>query len=128
MPKWKIYTGSVEQIEEMRNAPAGWIVRYVDTDDLCLAQSRICFSEPKDTEVIKEYLICEPHPFSELIDIWRLSMCPVYERYNGSAENINKEFHDLALKIRLAHPEGIVTDRPNWNSPFYEFSLTPFQS
>lgn len=57
--KWKKYTGSDEQIEEMRNAKDGYTHR-------------------KNKQGKSEYIINDPHPYANEIKIWSDTGCPVY--------------------------------------------------
>ena len=123
-PEWIEYTGSNEQLIELLTTESKfmvdneWSVFHKPTtlnmpateDNLNWLASLLC-----DTKV-KRYLICQPHPYADLIDIWRLSGCPVYVRYTEPTED------GLNMRWRT-----IKTNTPYWNIPGAEYSLTPFE-
>lgn len=123
MTKWIEYTGSDEQIAEMKT---GFIYRNKSgaQSDLILTASN--FISPQH---LKNYLnnvettyilICEPHPYADLIKIWADTGCEVYIRehhnnyYDGVLEST--DYHDLP-----------PTGKPNWSIPGAEYRLTPFE-
>lgn len=112
MAEWKEFTGSDEQIAEMRDATHGWIVEYIDTDEqVCTAISQICFLAPQYPEVIRKYLICNLHPLADMICQQAQTCQPVWVK-EGKHHN---------------HPFVYVTNDPNWNLQNAEYSFTEFK-
>lgn len=72
MTEWKKYTGSDEQIEEMRNAKHGFItdngggVRF-------MARTNEDHAREKPLLGVKKYLICNPPPNADMIFQWALT-------------------------------------------------------
>ena len=121
-PQWIEYTGSDEQIEEMWNAEHGYAVISRGVIKARNAKQawpsrEVFFQHTKSAiEYVTRYLICQPHPYADLIDIWRLSGCPIYVRYTEPTED------GLNMRWRT-----IKTNTPYWNIPGAEYSLTPFE-
>lgn len=118
-PEWIEYTGSDEQIAEMWNAEHGYAVISRGVIKIRVAKdsfsSREVFSEHAKNaiEYVTKYLICQPHPYADLIDIWRLSGCTVWVRYRNA----------LSPKNFIVEE----TNKPDWNIPGAEYRLTPFE-
>ena len=107
MAKWIEYTGSDEQITEMHNSDNGWLVIFYDG-----TQSDIHKGYPGKSvnmHAIQKYLICEPHPYADLIKIWADTGCPVWYRFKA-----------------IEFEPGIETEEPDWFNDKLEFNLTPF--
>jgi len=114
MAEWKEYTGSDEQIEDMRNA---FMCRNRYGNELASIFNGNCFVSAehkkiflKDNE-ITQYLICEPHPLADMICQQARTGQPVWIRF--VAQDINKMI-------------GYETTKPDWNIPNAEYSFTPF--
>lgn len=126
MSEWIEYTGSDEQIQSLIAARHGFLI---DADVLCYSGIWNKFGEEGQrwwytkfvSDVkrqaldvdIKKYLICQPHQYADLIDIWRLSGCPVWVRYRNA----------LSPKNFIVEE----TNKPDWNIPGAEYRLTPFE-
>lgn len=74
MCAWKKYTGSDEQIYEIQNADHGFILQIVDVSEICsMEQTGILHYEDGMLEQLQEdntimsYLICKPHPLTDMI-------------------------------------------------------------
>ena len=135
MAKWIEYTGSDEQIEEMCKPGCIYAVMdvsgkvfgpYVWFDASNHPDPRLReFNDLKsqlNTASIKQYLICQPHPYSDLIKIWADTGCPVWVRaadlcYEDNKSNVWERYGLFVT----------VTDTPDWNIPGAEYSLTPFE-
>ena len=74
------------------------------------------------------YLIRDPHPYADLIDIWRLTGCEVWTKFSYEYVGfLYKELSEDTL-TRLNEDSVIVkTTKPNWNIPGAEYRLTPFE-
>ena len=122
MAKWFDYTGSDEQIEALANAETMIRVRYVNGTEanwacvLFKQRSRAIYQ----LQNAAAYLISEPHPYAELIEIWAWTGCEVYvcEHHNNYCDGI------LESTDCFYHP---ATDKPNWNIPNAEYSFTEFK-
>lgn len=118
MAKWIEYTGSDEQLKELLMTKSKftvdnkWSVFHKPTalnmpateDNLNWLASLL-----RDTKV-KNYLICQPHPYAEEIKQWAETGQPVYWRSKAGGETgeCYKFFPPFA------HPD------------IFEYSLTPF--
>ena len=107
MSEWIKYDGSDKQIEEINNARYG-----------ILAKNNFNYIWPDTYEYFDfapigatEYLICQPHPYADLIKIWADTGCPVYWRskHGGAAGACHENFPPFA------HPNE------------FEYLLTPFE-
>ena len=107
MAKWIEYTGSDEQIEEINNARYGILAKnnfnYIWPD----IYEHFDFAPIGATE----YLICQPHPYADLIKIWADTGCEVWVKEGKSHRQ----------------PFIYVTDKPDWNIPGAEYRLTQFR-
>ena len=119
-PEWIEYTGSDGQIGEI-NASESFLLKRKDGEISFILQPPF---EPNemDSETIAEYLICQPHPYADLIDMWRISGCPVWVRSNNLCyeDNNSNVWERFGLYVTS-------TTKPNWNIPGAEYSLTPFE-
>ena len=108
--EWIEYTGSGRQIEEI-NASESFLLKRKDGEISFILHPPF---EPNemDSETIAEYLICQPHPYADLIKIWADTGCPVWVRY----------YHIFYCELVLR-----ITTIPDWNIPGAEYSLTPFE-
>ena len=113
MSKWIEYTGSDEQIQELANARTGFIVRWAD------GKLSYPYSMQYTVQEIEEawgkfthYLICQPHPYADLIKIWADTGCPVYIKPKTPGILCGSVVHG---------------SRVDWNHDDFEFSLTPFE-
>ena len=112
MSEWIEYTGSDEQKKELASARTGFIVRWAD------GKLSYPYSMQYTVQEIEEawgkfthYLICQPHPYADLIKIWADTGCPVYAKCKVTGQSC--ALHN--------------TQRIDWNSDEWEFSLTPFK-
>lgn len=118
MAKWIEYTGSAAQIEEIYNNEC--MLRLPSGNEVSKSKFVFVSDLPKILETISHYLICEPHPYADIIKIWADTGCEVYTRehhdnyYDGVLEST--DYYDLP-----------PTDKPNWSIPGAEYRLTPFE-
>lgn len=113
MGKWIEYTGSKEQIEEI-NASESFLLKRKDGEISFILQPPF---EPNemDSETTAEYLICQPHLYADLIDVWRLSGCQVWYRALECKDFKGQCLNDEFNLYPFARPDK------------YEYSLTPFE-
>lgn len=103
MAEWKKYTGSEEQLKEMKSAAHGYIVRFNDgleCDVRC--EGLTSFMQSKTTH----YLICEPHKHADMIKRWADTGQPVYCKF---------------LKVWVEFSNDLIWD----DRDFEKFSFTP---
>lgn len=124
MTKWIEYTGSDEQIEEINRAKHGVLAKNNFNHIWPDIYEHFDFAPIGATE----YLICDPHPYADLIDIWRLTGCEVWTKFSYEYVGfLYKELPEDTL-TRLNEDSVIVkTTKPNWNIPGAEYRLTPFE-
>lgn len=119
MAKWIEFTGSDGQIEEIQKSEHGWM-----TEDLIIIDGSAPIYDL--ISIGNKYLICEPHPYADIIKIWADTGCEVYVRITSTGTK--DEFPELAEYIEsVEHTETYVTDKPKWNIPGAEYRLTPFE-
>src|SRR5690242_4812805 len=110
-PEWIEYTGSDEQIAELKNSPNGYLVRLADGRLSHLAKNyKDSFSDLN----IKEYLICQPHPNADMIDLWKQTGLPVWYKAKECASFTGLCLGDEFNLYPFANPDK------------YEYSFTPF--
>ena len=106
MSEWKEYEGTDEQIEEMRNAEHGFIVKDVNGEVL----KTILKALPSDFK-ITHYLICNPHPLAGMIERQARTGQPVYWRYEETGQTGCTPDHNV-----------------DWSRyDEFEYSFTPFE-
>ena len=113
MSEWKDYTGSKEQIAEIKNNKNGYIVRNLNPYDAFILSSRIryAFELWGDSMVNFEYLICNPHPLADMICQQARTGQPVWWRsIEGGATGLCYKFMPP-----FAHPDT------------FEYSFTEFK-
>ena len=132
MSEWIEYTGSDDQIEEIKSArsylvmcidigeecskfisgPFVWVDTSDHIDPRIRAQSDL--KEQMEASDVTHYLICQPHPYADLIKIWADTGCPVWVK------------RPIAV-LRIGEPIVFKTTNPYWNIPGAEYRLTPFE-
>ena len=120
VPEWIEYTGSDEQIEEI-NASEYFLLKRKDGEISFILHPPF---EPNemDSETTAEYLICQPHPYADMICQWARTGQPVWVRSNNLCyeDNNSNVWERFGLYVTS-------TTKPNWNIPGAEYSLTPFE-
>jgi len=112
MAEWKEYAGSDEQIEEMAN---GFIFRDHNNEECNLIYRLDQFMDSDQMKKLlnacgaKSYLICEPHPYADMIKRWADTGQPVWVKINDYT------------KTRY------MTTKPDWNIPNADYSFKPFK-
>lgn len=130
MAKWIEYTGSAEQIEKLASAKNMVRVRYANGREVnwaCVVfKQRSGIVYPLQDAIA--YLISEPHPYADLIDIWRLTGCEVWVKFSYEYLGLLYKVFPEDTLTRLNEDSVIVkTAKPNWNIPGAEYQLTPFE-
>lgn len=114
--EWKEYTGSDEQISEIREScrVAGFTYRMRTMDgricDQVYAQFDLSFL--KHNRKPAQYLICEKHPLMHMIDTQARTGQPVWIRLSTPTKFILQDF---------------PTTKPDWNITGAEYSFQPFE-
>jgi len=101
IPEWKKYTGSDEQIAEMRIG--GFITRDINGVESNIRQTNDFVSGDAHKNYLKyekitHYLICNPHPLADMICQWARTGQPVYYRarhnhdITGECDSLYKPF------------------------------------
>ncbi len=129
---WTAYTGSDEQIAEMRESENGFVCRNKGTESgiLTIKYGQLFSNTSKypildvvwdgslkrfiETNNTTHYLICQPHQHAEMIERWAHTGQPVWVRTNP---------FDWDVSI----PSHYATTTPDWNIPNAEYSFTSFQ-
>ena len=128
MSEWIKYDGSDKQIREIKSAksylvmgidigeecsrfvsgPLVWVDTSDHIDQRIRAQSNL--KEQMEASNVTHYLICQPHPYADLIKIWADTGCPVYAKHKATGQT-----------------DEVCGPRVDWNHEEWEFSLTPFE-
>lgn len=124
-PQWIKYDGSDKQIEEINNARYGILAKNNFNHIWPDTYEHFDFAPIGATE----YLICQPHPYADLIDIWRLSGCPVWVRPRKPYEFKISDYLNHPTTRLMVDGKGVylITTTPDWNIPGAKYSLTPFE-
>ena len=118
MTEWIKYTGSDEQIAEIKNASNGYLLR--SSYGTVKANTEIFTSDLNDFLVVStHYLICNPSPLADMICQQARTGQPVYSRmrckFTASILEDCCEWWDIFAP----------TTTPDWNIPNAEYSFTP---
>lgn len=105
--QWIKYDGSDKQIAELCKADKefGFMVLWKNGDYSGVIKNDWSGFD-KD---IDKYLICEPHPYADMIGQWARTGQPVW---------VKDKSHKFCQS---------VTNTPDWNIPGAEYSFTPFE-
>lgn len=122
---WILFTGSKEQIDEIKSAYNGVIFldKHIDYDDWIFYSSEHDLSNIDATTLIA-YYICDTHPYCQIIQQWSLTKQPVYIKCNIIGLE-NSE----TIKLTCGNFDGYfyyMSNNPNWNILGAEYSLKPF--
>ena len=118
MAKWKKYTGSDEQIEEIQKSKHGVMTEdFIIIDGGAPLRDLLCIGD--------KYLICQPHPYADIIKIWADTGCPVWIRlFQSDRYSVNFDYIEVT---DTADHSTYMTTKPDWNIPEAEYRLTPFE-
>jgi hypothetical protein len=112
MTKWKEYTGSDEQIAEI-NGSAAFMLRRADGAVSYVLKPPF-YPNAMDNETTIGYLICNPHPLSDMI---------CQQARTGQTVWVRITRDSCGNKVNMV----CETTIPDWNIPSAEYSLTPFE-
>lgn len=115
MAKWIEHTGSDEQIAEMENAKNGFICK----NDYGYTWGDVYIDWSKCPIGATHYLICNPHPYADMICQWARTGQPVWVRYAKVCHFGQTSEYEICNQI--------ATPTPDWNIPGAEYSFTPFE-
>ena len=125
MSEWIEYTGSDEQNRDILGSKADVLFMY--SNGVHRLRSSMFTGDWKH-RTLTHYLICQPHPYADLIKIWADTGCPVWVRPTKPYEfKISDYLNHPTTKLMVDH-RGVylITTAPDWNIPG-EYSLTPFE-
>jgi len=115
MAEWKKYIGSDEQIVELNNCKNGLLAKnylgYIWPD----IYEHFDFAPIGATH----YLICDPHPYADMICQWARTGQPVWVRYAKVCHFGQTSEYEICNQI--------ATLTPDWSIPGAEYSFTPFE-
>lgn len=136
-PQWVKYDGSDGQIAEIKNAKDGFVCRNSETDSgiLSIKYGQLFSDQSEypilnamwkgslklfiDTNNTTHYLICNPHPYADMICQWARTGQPVWVRYAKVCHFGQTSEYEICNQI--------ATPTPDWNIPGAEYSFTPFE-
>lgn len=135
MAEWKKYTGSDEQIEEMRQSANGFVARNASSVSsiMSVKLNQLFISGQKDPYLpelfgnkISEflnynntthYLICNPHPYADMICQQARTGQQVWVKGGGAKDVLGNPIFQYCM-----YGKDI-----NWNIPNAEYSFTEFK-
>ena len=147
MSEWIKYDGSDKQIREIKSAksylvmgidigeecsrfvsgPLVWVDTSDHIDQRIRAQSNL--KEQMEASNVTHYLICQPHPYADLIKMWADTGCPVWVRPRKPYEFKISDYLNHSTTRLMVDGKGVylITATPDWNIPGAEYRLTPFE-
>lgn len=134
-PEWIEYTGSDEQIEEMWNAEHGYavisngVIKTKKANQVWQSKDAFFVHAKSAVNRVTSYLICQPHPYADLIKIWADTGCPVWVRPTKPYEFKISDYENHPTTSLMVDGKGVylITTKPDWNIPGAEYRLTPFE-
>lgn len=118
MAKWIKFDGSNKQIADVVASKHGVKLRYINGNESSMTVN--AHTDWQDAShihdcirdgLIVEYLICEPHPYADMICQWARTGQPVWVKEGKSH----------------VRPFIYETNTPDWNIPGAEYSFTPLE-
>ena len=123
-PEWIKYDGSDEQIRDILSSKADVLFRY--SNGVHRLRSSMFTGDWKH-RTLTHYLICQPHPYADLIKIWADTGCPVWVKVTKRNDWV-RYIDGVYYKPRaMVHEYLEPTTKPDWNIPGAEYRLTPFE-
>ena len=108
MSEFRVYTGSDEQIAELRAATNGVLIRLADDKP---GENEFVLQKDEDfNRGISEYWIIPDDPFREMKVRWAMTGQPVWVKEG----------------IDCIRPFIYETEKPDWHIPNAEYSFTKF--
>ena len=125
MSEWIEYTGSDEQNRDILGSKADVLFMY--SNGVHRLRSSMFTGDWKH-RTLTHYLICQPHPYADLIKIWADTGCPVWVRPRKPYEFKISDYLNHPTTRLMVDGEGayLITTTPDWNILGAEYSLTPF--
>lgn len=124
-PEWIEYIGSDEQIEEIDSGDNDILFRLGNGKVMFECEVNGYWLEPFIG--VTRYLICQPHPYADLIKIWADTGCPVWVKVT-KRNDWSRYIDGVYYKPRaMVHEYLEPTTKPDWNIPGAEYRLTPFE-
>jgi hypothetical protein len=138
-PEWKKYTGSDEQIAEMYFAEDGFVAKNINSvSSVMSVKFNQLFIQGQKEPYLPglfgnslenflsynntiEYLICEPHPYADMICQWTRTGQPVYWRIKGTKCPPESDGITCGIAGDLTLIAEVI------DSDQYEVSFTPFE-
>ena len=118
-PEWREYTGSDKQIDEMEESLGGYVLLLEAASGT--HQTKLLYRDDWtqfDSERIIKYLICEPHPYADMICQQARTGQPVWVKTFVDCSYAGLPIKDTSIT---------VTNTPDWNIPGAEYSFTQFE-
>ena len=125
MAKWIEYTGSDEQFLEIVNYENNVLLEF--KHGVKRFRSDFMPGDFINGGNLVRYLICEPHPYADIIKIWADTGCEVWIKPHKPYSFKISDYENNPYAKLLVNEAGviIVTTKPDWNMNA-EYSLTPF--
>ena len=125
MSEWIEYTGSDEQNRDILGSKADVLFMY--SNGVHRLRSSMFTGDWKH-RTLTHYLICQPHPYADLIKIWADTGCPVWVRPTKPYEFEISDYENHPTTKLMVDHKGVylITTAPDWNIPG-EYRLTPFE-
>lgn len=122
---WTLFTGSKEQIDEIKNAQNGVIFldKHINYGEWIFFPEENDLSNI-DTTTLLAYFICEVHPYANVINIWRQTGQPIFIKCNI----IGLEYSNHK-RLNYGSFDGYfyyMSTNPNWKILGAEYSLRPY--
>ena len=124
-PEWIEYTGSDEQNRDILGIKTDVLFRY--SNGVHRLRSSMFTGDWKH-RTLTQYLICQPHPYADLIKIWADTGCPVWVRPQKPYEFKISDYLNHPTTRLMVDGKGVylIATVPDWSIPG-EYSLTPFE-
>ena len=114
---WQFYTGSDEQIAEIKSATNGVAIRTKEFREYIMTEHQ---SELDIEQYITAYWIIPDDPLREMKVRWAMTGQPVWVR--TPEQNLKVTSQGISCIGRT-----YVTTTPDWNIPNANYSFSPFQ-
>lgn len=121
---WTFFTGSKDQLEEIRNAKNGvvFLDKHIDYGEWTFFPDKDLSTI--DTTTLIAYFICEVHPYINVINMWMQTSQPVYIKCNLIGLEDSNHF-----RLNHGNFDGYfyyMSTNPNWKIPGAVYSLRPY--
>ena len=120
MSEWKEYSGSDDQISEMRTCKNGYVVRRKSGEEVCF----LSIEYKCRYEDVVSYWIIPDDPLREMKIRQAVTGQPVWVRVIESYGCFND---DRSRWVMRSRSNISITTTPDWNIPVAEYSFTEFK-